>query len=108
MIRETFEHAADAIVSAFGQAVLYEGVEIQAVFGNDFRVVDSGEVRVSSKRPDLYVRFADLPEGVDEPEAGHTIEIPTSIEDETGPLFEVATVKPDLEGVGATLVLKRV
>lgn len=108
MIRETYEHAAGAIVSAFGQAVLYEGVEIQAVFRNDFRLVDSGEVRVSSKRPDLYVRYSDLPTGIEEPEPGHSIEIPSKIEDVTGPIFEVATVKPDLEGVGATLVLKRV
>lgn len=106
MVREIFDTAAGAYVDAVGTDVEYNGPNtIRAVFGSQWLSVQSGDVRVSSRRPEIYVRLADLPAGA---AAALTPGEPGDTVDVLGTLFEVATVKPDLESVGVTLVLKLV
>ena len=103
MTQEVFDAAAGAYVHAVGDEVTYEGLPVRAVFGSGWVSVGSGDVRVSSKRPELYVAFADLPPGaaaaLDPAEHGDCV---TVREKE----FKVVAVRPDVENVGAMLVLK--
>lgn len=75
-----------------------EESEVYAIFGNGFQRVQAGELRVSSQRPELMVRLADLPS---EPQEGYEVMV-------RGSLFTVAS-KPqmDVEAVSANLVLKK-
>lgn len=97
MIRDTWDFAAEAVIHALGDEVLYEGVPVTAVYGAGFAAVDGGEVRVSSRRCEITVRFEELPKA---PEEDDLVTV-------RGLDFKVATVKPDVEDVSATLVLKR-
>ncbi|HSH45106.1 MAG TPA: hypothetical protein VK966_04590 [Longimicrobiales bacterium] len=96
MIRETYDFAVDAIVNAMGDEVSYLGTTVPAVYGSGFSRVQSGDVRVSSRRPEIMARLDDLPTA---PEQGHEV----AVRDQ---MFEVASVQPDVEGVSVTLVLK--
>lgn len=97
MIRDTFDFAVSAIGNALGDEVTYNGATVRAVFGSDFAAVQSGDVRLSSRRPEISVRLDDLPA---EPESGDEVVV-------RGVSYTVATVRPDVEDVSATLVLKR-
>lgn len=97
MIRDTFNFAMDAVVQALGDEVTYNGAKVRAVFGSDFAAVQSGDVRLSSRRPEIAVRLDDLPA---EPVPGDVVVV-------RGVSYTVATVRPDVEDVSATLVLKR-
>lgn len=97
MIRDTFDFAAAAVAHALGEEVLYNGRPIMVVFGAGFTLVESGEVRLSSSRPEISVRLDDL---VAAPVAGDRVEV-------RGVEYDVATVRPDTENVSATLTLKR-
>lgn len=105
MSQEYFDAAAAAYVNSVGDEVEFEGETIRAVFGHGFVSVSSGDVRIGSRRPELEVRLADLPDGTeakkDPPLGGDQVTI-------RGTAFEVATVRPDVEGVSAVLVLKAV
>lgn len=97
MIRDTFDFAADAVVGALGEEVLYNGVPARGVFSSQFREVVGGEVRVSSRRPELSVRLAAFP---CTPAEGDTVRI-RDVD------YLVTTVRHDHEDVTATLILKR-
>jgi hypothetical protein len=111
-MRETFDFAAAAINHALGEEIVYTRagiapLTVEAVFSSGFERVHSGEVRVSSARPELVVRYADFeadgfvygmgPEDV----RGDHVAV-------AGLEFDVVTSRPDPEGVSTTLVLKRV
>ncbi|HSH44727.1 MAG TPA: hypothetical protein VK966_02670 [Longimicrobiales bacterium] len=98
MIRDTFDFAADAIVQAFGDEVAYKGNTIRAVFGSGFQRVESGDVRVASRRPEISVRLDDLPTA---PEKGEPVTVRSLA-------YEVAAIRPDVEDVSVTLVLKAI
>lgn len=107
-MREAFLAAAAAYVDAVGEAILYrphsiepvEEHELQAVVEDEFLVVQSGEVRLSSRRPQIYVTLESL-EAI-------TADGPAEDDEVTvrGHELRVATVKPDGQG-GAFLQLKR-
>lgn len=97
MIRDTFDFAAEAVGHALGEDVEYNGRQVRAVFGSEFALVASGEVRLSSRRPEIVVRLDEL---LASPVAGDSVEV-------RGVKYDVATIRPDTEGVSATLVLKR-
>lgn len=97
MIRDTFDFAAEQVIHALGDVVDYEGRTISAVYGAGFTRLQSGEVRLSSRRLELSVRLDDLPRP---PEQGDRVEV-------RGITCTVAEVRPDIEDVSATLVLKR-
>lgn len=97
MIRDTFDFAAAQIVGAFGDEVVYEGATIGAVYGAGFTRLQSGEVRVASRRLEVDVRLGDLP---CRPKQGDRVTV-------RGQECEVASVQPGVEDVTATLVLKR-
>ncbi len=104
MSQDYFDVAAQAYVDSVGDEVTYNGEEMRAVFGSGWVSVQSGDVRISSRRPEIYVRLADLPDGA---AAGQTPEGQPGDEVEIrGRTFEVVTVKPDAEEVGVDLVLK--
>lgn len=103
MSQDYFDLAAQAYVDAVGDEVTYNGEQIHAVFGSGWVSVESGDVRISSRRPEIYIRLADLPDGA---AAGLTPGEPGDEVEIRGRLFEVATVKPDAEEVGVDLVLK--
>lgn len=96
-VEDAFDFAAESVVRALGEEVTYEGATIEAVYGRGFNRVDGGDIRVSSARPELMVRLADLSTA---PAAGDAVTV-------RGMDFTVATPKIDVEGVSATLVLKR-
>jgi len=98
VIRDTFDFAASAINQALGDEVEYNGKRVMAVYGNEFAAVLSGEVRVSSRRPEITVRLDDLDTP---PKQGDRVVV-------RGLTFEVATVRYDVEDVTATLMLKKV
>lgn len=104
MIDEAFVDAEDAYVSAAGVEITYAGATIRAVFGAGFISVQSGDVRVGSRRPEVHVARADLPDWanalLDPPEGGDELRIADEF-------YEVVTVKPTTEGTGFDLVLKR-
>lgn len=102
MIRDTFDFAMGAVVGALGDEVIWkpgrpDERKIQAVFGSGFQIVASGEVRITSRRPEVMVRQSDLPSPAVE---GDQIEV-------RGLLLEVVTPQPDVEDVSMTLVLKK-
>lgn len=108
MIRDTFDFAQEAIVQAFGDEVTYRvdgepdsGVAISAVFGSGFERVQSGEIRVAARNPEISVRLDELAALGFAPSKGDELDV-------RGTSFEVATVQPDVEGVSATLRLKKV
>lgn len=103
MIEDTFDFAARAIARALGDEVTWkpgtaEEKQVYAVFSNGFDRVQSGDVRISSKRPEIQIPGSVLPS---EPARGDRVEI----RNET---FEVANPKRDAEAVSWNLVLKRV
>lgn len=104
-IRETFEVAAGEVVQALADTATYNGTEgIPVVWGSDFQSVQGGELRISSRRPELYVRYIDMPE---DPVTGDPAVAAKGDEVEVrGVLYEVATVRPDTEDVGTYLTLK--
>lgn len=97
MIRGTFDFAAAQIGRALGEDVTYNGETVRAVFGSEFAAVQSGDVRLSSRRPEIMVRLDDLPAN---PVAGDKVVV-------RGVEYSVATIRPDTEDVSATLVLKK-
>lgn len=101
-IDDTFDFAVGSIVQALGDEVVWkpgdaEETTIRAVFGDGFERVQSGDIRISSRSPEILVRASDLPS---EPARGDEVRV-------RGTLFEVATPKSDAEDVSWTLVLKR-
>ncbi len=103
LIRDTFGFAAEAVEQTMGEDVVYEGEVVRAVFGSGFTATQSGEIRVSSRTPEISIRKAALAGvlgGQREPSKGHMVKI----RDED---YEVSTVMPDAEGVTFTLRLKR-
>lgn len=109
-MREAFLAAAAVYVDAVGEDVTYrvldaqggvvEELELQAVVEDEFLVVQSGEVRLSSRRPQIFVTLESF-EGSANGEPREDDEV-----DVRGHTLEVATVKPDGQG-GAFLQLKR-
>jgi hypothetical protein len=106
-VRETFLATAQIYVDAVGEDVVYrphsvqpvEEHEIRAVVEDEFQVVQSGEVRLSSSRPRIYVTLESLEEITDGgPQEGDQVEV-------RGELMEVVTPQPDGQG-GAMLTLK--
>jgi hypothetical protein len=101
LIDGTFDFAMGAVADALGETITWDPggayeKEIRAVFGNGFQRVESGGVRVASKRPEIMVRLSDLPSCV---EQGGWVRI-------RGRDYEIAGEQPDVEGVSTTLVLK--
>lgn len=105
MSQDVFDLAARAYVDSVGDAVEYNGSTVWAVFGNGWQAVASGDVRVSSRRPSIYVRLSDLPDGA---LAKFLPGEPGDLVDIRGSTYEVVTVRPDTEEVGAHLTLKLV
>lgn len=104
-IRDTFEVAAGEIVEALRDDATYAGTEgVPVIWGSDFQGVQSGDVRVSSRRPEVYVRYKDLPE---DPLTGEPV-TPQAGDEITvrGVDYTVATPRPDTEDVGVYLTLK--
>lgn len=97
MIRDTFDFAAEAVEQALGDDIVYAGVTVKAVYGAGFTEAENGGVKVSSRKCEVTVRYDALPKP---PAEG----IPVRVR---GLDFKVATVKPDVEDVTATLILKR-
>lgn len=97
MIRDTFDFAAKQVIHALGDEVEYQGRRISAVYGAGFTRLQSGEVRLSSRRLEISVRLDDLPAP---PRQGDSVIV-------RGQSCTVAQVEPDVEDVSATLVLKR-
>lgn len=105
MSDDTFQYAADSIVGALGEAIEYDGAPARAVFGSEFAAVQSGNVRLSSRRPEIQVSRGHLPQEPTtgeplEPQEGHQVRI-------RGVDYVVVTVRPDTEAVSWTLTLKR-
>lgn len=98
MIRDTFDFAAAQIAGALGDEVEYEGATVAAVYGAGFTRLQSGEVRLSSRRLEIDVRLDDLPR---RPQQGDRVVV-------RGQECEVVTVQPGVEDVTATLALKLV
>lgn len=101
-IEETWDFAMGAVVGALGDEVVWkpgtaEETTLDAVFGDGFERVRGGDVRISSRSPEIMVRASDLPS---DPTKGDQVRV-------RGILFEVATPKSDVEAVSWTLVLKR-
>lgn len=105
-IQDTWEFATESVVHALGEEVTYtrEGsgpVTVEAVFGSGFQRVSSGEIRVSSNQPELDVSFSAFEWGMEPGDVrGDTVTV-------RGMAFTVVNSRPLVEGVGATLVLKR-
>lgn len=106
MAVEPFLAAAEAYVDAVGEEIEYHGggvpaqeflAEIRAVVEDEFDVVESGEVSVSSRRPSIYVTLESLPRSPEE--QGDQVVV-------RGETFDVVTVQPDGQG-GTMLTLKR-
>lgn len=107
-MHDTFAFAASQVARSLGDTVDYYvfGIvrEIPAVFGDGFRDVQSGEARVSSRRPEVTIAKEDLLDEFGDPykpETGDHLEIRENH-------FEVVTVRPDIEDVSWTLTLKKV
>jgi hypothetical protein len=108
-MRDAFLAGAAVYADAAGEEVTYrvlddqgapvEELEIRAVVEDEFEVVQSGDVRISSKRPEIYVTLESF-EGSTHGEPREDDEV-----DVRGGTFEVATPKPDGQG-GVFLVLK--
>lgn len=97
-MKDAYDFAAGEIARVLGEEVTYQGATVPAVFGSGFQRVQSGEIRISSRRPEIMVRLADL--------AAPPLEKDLAVI--RGQTYEVATVRPDVEDVSATLVLKAV
>ena len=107
-IQDTFSFAAEAIAHALGEPIVYrrgafDPVTVDAVIGSGFQRVESGEIRVSSTKPEMMVPNSVFEEFEMAPEdaRGDHIEI---ISSELH--FTVVNVRPDIEGVSSVLVLK--
>lgn len=97
-MKDTFDFAAGEIARVLGEEISYNGATVPAVFGSGFVRTESGEIRITSRRPEIMVRLADLPDAPVEKDLAVI----------RGQTYEVATVRPDVEDVSATLVLKTV
>jgi hypothetical protein len=102
LIRDTFDFAAGEIARALGDEVTWrpghaEETTVYAVYGRGFELVQRGEIRINSHKPEIMIRSDDLPS---EPLKGMRVEV-------RGMMFEVATPQLDVEGVSYTLVLKK-
>lgn len=97
-MKDAFDFAAGEIARVLGEDITYNGATVPAVFGSGFVRTESGEIRISSRRPELMVRLADL---VAPPLEKDLVVV-------RGRSYEVATVRPDVEDVSATLVLKAI
>lgn len=116
-IRETYDFASGAISDALGQDIFIElkggtpgDVMVSAVFGEGFERVLAGDLRISSRRLEVTVTLSDLPDRLKPVVAGHQIIVPRTQEEKDekiGERLEVVSVQSDVEGVSATLVLKR-
>jgi len=101
-IEDIFDFAAGAVTGALGDEVTWKPgtaseATIKGVYGRGFDRVQSGNIRLSSNRPELMVRASDLDS---DPVEGDELEV-------RGITFEVVTPKLDVENVSWTLVLKR-
>lgn len=111
-MQDTFAFASSAIgralgVSAIVTVAMFGPRTVDVVLGAGFERVQSGDVRVSSRRLEVQVTADDFDtESIDiEDWAGGTVEFlegPLS-----GQILNVANAKPDVEGVSLTLTLKR-
>jgi hypothetical protein len=106
VIRDVFEFAAGEIVQGLADSAVYNGVEgVPVVWGSDFQAVQSGDLRLSSRRPEAYVRYADMPvdplTGDPAPPERDDLLVVRGLD------YRVVTVRPDLEDVGCYLTLKR-
>ncbi len=109
---DAFSFASSAIAHALGvQAIVtvagYGPRTVDVVLGAGFERVQSGDVRVSSRRLEVQVTADDFgTESVDiEDWTDGTVEFlegPLS-----GDILDVVNAKPDIEGVSLTLTLKR-
>lgn len=105
-ITDTFDFAVEAIAHALGVSVTYtrDGfapVTVEAVAGDGFERVQSGPVRIGSSRPEVMIRLADFPDFPMTPADARGDSVVVD-----GVTHEVASLRPDVEGVSATLVLK--
>lgn len=103
-MKDTFDFAVDALVQAHGEAIVYNNEPMRAVFGSEFTAVQSGDVRLSTRRPEIMVRLADMPNPhglfpTPLPKPGDVVVVRERP-------FSVVTVRPDIEDVSAILVLK--
>lgn len=102
-VPKPWEFAAGAIVdSELGEEITWRPgtaseATIRAVFGRGFEKVSSGEIRVSSRSPEVNVALADLDE---DPAKDYGVDI-------RGVLYAIASIRHDVEGVSVYLVLKR-
>jgi hypothetical protein len=101
-MQDTFEFAARAQADALGEEVIWkpgteEEVVVRGVFGSGFSRVESGGVRLSSKRTEVTFVTADLPGALEE---GVQVSV-------RGQLYQVATPQPDVEDVSVTALLKK-
>lgn len=105
-MRSAFLSATRVYVDAVGEDMAYHGggrpaqdflVEIRGVVQDEFALVEAGNARLSSRRPEVLVALEDLPR---DPETDDELVV-------RGETFRVATVQPDGQG-GAFLVLKRI
>lgn len=105
-ISDTFDFAMESVVHALGEPVTYtrdglDPVTVEAVIGTGFERVQSGEIRVSSSKPEIAVRSADFAFSLE------PVDVRGDVVVFGGLTFEVANSKGDIEGVSRTLVLKR-
>lgn len=106
-ISDTFDFAMESVAHALGEDVTYtrtgfDPVTVRAVIGSGFERVQSGAARVSSTRLEITVRLSQFEDFTMAPEdaRGDTVVV-------RGLTTEVASLQGDIEGVGATLVLKK-
>lgn len=109
LIRDTFDFATEAVVETLGETVTYTGgmvvgLEVEAVFGSEGITVQSGDVRASSKRPEILLRkdaLVDAAGTPHEPQKDDLVQI-------RGDTYEVARALQDTEEVSWRLALKLV
>lgn len=76
---------------------------VNAILGREFQALQSGDIRISSKRFEITIamdEFREVFEGLGDPAPGDLVEV-----QETD--WHVVTPKIDAEGVSWTLTLKR-
>lgn len=111
-MQDTFAFAAQAVNHALGVQVIYTGPlfgprTVDAVLGSEFDAVQSGDVKVSSRKLEIELATADF-DTTDvrvESWAGGTVEFlegPLK-----GEVLEAVKARPGAEGVSVVLVLKR-
>lgn len=110
-MQDTFAFASQAICHALGVQVIYSGSAghgtVSAVLGAGFESVESGDVRVASRRLEIQVTAADLGITATDGDTWNSGTVQFLEGPLAGEILNVAKAKPDIEGVSVTLLLKR-